>query len=284
MEFLRKLLNPFGKNKNRYYQDLSKDSQRVSPNPPSELLLYSRDIAGIQIQANMAILNNCKWIRAEFTYPAFDSMNFIYKNQVFSVIIDIQDEEGKSYLPEHYIKRQLYASKEYNLIPCKFPVVVPDPHNPDISQVKSKNKGWNLFHTETDEPIIPEHLATTEKVEMSDWELRNFGIKFVMKYLQSQHLSIHSYQDTLEVDPQIWFDDKDGKKCWVVVRCERYPSTEAKKPKQMKEIIRRCFKNEGYFASIVVIPANDDKDDEKLYRMSNVRINFSGFEKIHSII
>lgn len=285
MDILRKLLNPFGKDNKkgkREYKDLSKDSKQVVPRPPSELLLYARDIAGLQIQKHMLILNNCRWLRAEYTYPAFDSMNFIYKNKIFSVIIDIQDMEGNSYLPDEFIKRQMFAAKYNNLIPCKFPVVVDNPHNPDIKTARALREGWNLYHTETGEFIIPEHIATTEKILMSEWEIRNFSIVFVRKYLQAKQLKVLSFQDTLEVDPQIWFEDADGKKCWIVVRCAKFPQKEAEMPEKLNEIIRRCFTFDGYFAGIVLNPVNKEDGDKELYRNGNVNIEFKGMEKIHS--
>ncbi|MCM1265898.1 MAG: hypothetical protein NC200_06835 [Candidatus Gastranaerophilales bacterium] len=284
MDILRRLLNPLGKEKGgkREYKDLSKDSQQVAARPPSELLLFSRDLAGTQIQKHMLILNNCRWIRAEYTYPAFDSMNFMYKNKIFSIIIDIQDYDGNSYLPEEYIKRQLYAAKKNNLIPCKFPVVVDNPHEPDLSTVKALHEGWNLEHTQTNELIFPEQIATTEKIPMSEWEMRNFAIVFVRKYLAAKQLKVLSFQDTLEVDPQIWFEDANSEKCWIVVRCSKYPDTEVPKPEKLKEIIRRCFAHDGYFASIVLTPANREEGDKELYRGGNVHIEFKGFEKIHT--
>ncbi len=90
MDFIKNLFNPLNKNKKREYKDLSKDSKQVVTPQPSDLLIYARNIAGVQIQKHMQLLNDCKWIRAEYTYPAFDSMNFIYKNKVFSIIIDIR--------------------------------------------------------------------------------------------------------------------------------------------------------------------------------------------------
>lgn len=284
MKFLNKILNPLKGKRSGKYQDISKDSKQVPPDVPSKLLLFSRDIAGTQIQKNMAILNDCRWIRAEYTYPAFDSMNFIYKNKVFSVIIDIQDEEGTSYLPDIYLQRQLYAAKEHNLIPCKFVVVINDAQEPDLEKVRAKSGGWNLYHSQTGEEIIPEHLATTEKTEMSEWELRNFTIRVVMKILTSQKMKIHSFQDTLEVDPQIWFETPEGKKCWILVRHAKYPEKEVKKPEKLKEIIRRCFKHDGFFAGIMLTPANENEKDKKLYRGGNVRIDFDGIEKIHSTL
>jgi len=285
MDLLNKIFSPLkGKKNNRKYQDLSKESQRVAPNTPSDLFIYARDIAGVQIQKMMEHLNDCKWVRAEYTYPSFDSMCFIYKNKVFSVIIDIQDEDGDSYLPEEYVKRQLYACRENNLIPCKFCVIVDDAYNPDFEKAHPKNNGWNLYNTETNEIIIPEHMATTEKIPLSDWEMRNFAIRYVLKYLKTKKLKIHSFQDTLEVDPQIWFDNEEGKKSWILVRADKSPEKEVKKPKTLKEITRRCFKNDGYFAGVLLSPINEDEKDNNIYRMGSIRIDFHELEKIHSTI
>lgn len=280
MKFIKNLFNPLNKNKKREYKDLSKDSKQVFTPQPSNLLLYARDIAGLQIQKHMQLLNDCKWIRAEYTYPAFDSMNFIYKNKIFSVIIDIQDNSGNSYLPEQYIKRQLLAAKEYNLIPCKFPIRVDNPTDPNMNTIKSLNDDWNLFNTKTNEKIIPEHMATIEKTELSKWEIRNFAITYIRKLFNMQNLKILSFQDTLEVDPQIWFEDSNGKKCWLIIRCETSIQKNVKKPEKLNEIIRRCFSYDGYFAGIILKPIEDDK----LYRGSRVHIEFNGLEKVHSVI
>ena len=284
MGFLKKLLNPFGKNKNKEYIDISKDSKRVSPNVPSQLLLYCRDIAGEQIQKNMTLFKDCKWLRADYTYPAFDSMCFIYKNKVFSVIIDILDENENSQLPEIYIKRQLYAAKEYDLVPCKFQVIVPNPEEPNKDEIKAKNTGWNLYHTKTNEEIFPEKISGDEPTEMSEWEKRNFAIKIAIRYLKAKKLQILSYQDTLEVDPQIWFKDKNEKKCWLTVRCATAPDKDVDKPKKLDEIIRRCFRNDGYFMGIVFSPVNENKNDYKIYRNSDVNVEPVCFEKVHSVI
>lgn len=281
MDFLRKFFNPFKKNKKHTYQDLSKESRQITVRPPSELLLYSRDIAGLQLQKHMNILNNCGWIRSEYVYPAFDNMNFIYKNVVFSILIDIRDKDGKSFLPDIYVKRQLIAAKEYNLIPCKFPITVDNPYNPDMKTAEALCKGWNLFHTSTNELVIPEHLATVEKIKMSEWEKRNFAINFVRKYLFAKKLKVLSYQDTMEVDPQLWFEDENGKKCWVVIRCAIAPEKDIPEPKKLSEIIRRCFTYEGYFTCIVLKPISEDNI---LYRGGSVRIDFEGLEKVHSVL
>ena len=183
-------------------------------------------------------------------------------------------------IPEEYLKRQLNASKKYNLIPCKFPVVVDNPHEPDFETVKPKNNGWNLYHTKTNELITPEHMATTDKIKMSEWEMRNFGIVFVRKYLSAKQLKVLSFQDTLEVDPQIWFEDANGKKCWLLVRCAQKSNNKIPKPNKLNEIIRRCFKNNGYFAGVSL----EAIDEKHLYRGGKINIEFEGIEKIHSVL
>ncbi len=285
MDFFNKLLNPLqGRHEKPKYQDLSKESQKVSARPPSALLLYSRDLAGEQIQKHMNLLNGCAWIRAQYTYPAFDDMTFIYKNKVFSVAIDIQDEKGNSYLPIEYISRQLYACEHNNLIPCKFPITVPNPEEPDFEKVKSKTNGWNLFNTKTNEEIFPEQLATTEKVKLSEWEMRNLAVKYALMYLNAKKYKVFSYQDILEADPQIWFEDKNGKKCWLLVRSALAPVKDVEKPPKLQEIIRRCFKNDGYFLGIIFTPQNEDEKDLNLYRFGQVKINIADLEKIHSVM
>ena len=280
MDLFKKILDPFQGQKSGEYKDISKESQRVASAPPSDLLLYARDIAGNQIQKNMEMLNHCRWIRFEHTYPAFDNMCFVYRNKVFSVVIDIQDEEGKSYLPEEYIKRQLRAAECYNLIPCKFPVVASDMNEPEIETVVSKTGGWNLFRTDTEEAVFPGQLATMEEVLMSDWELHHYGIRFVIKYLKSKSMKSLNFQDTLEVDPQVWFEDDMGRRCWAVVRTQISNGKDIKKPKKIDEIIRRCFKHDGYFIGVGVTPVGSDV----IYRGGKMNMTFVRFEKIHSVM
>lgn len=284
MGFFDKILHPFKDldGKTNHYQDISKDSKQVAPNSPSELYLRSRDIAGIQLQEKIIMLNDCHWVRTEYTYPSFDDMNFMYKTNIFSVIVDIQDSDSTSYLPDEFIKRQLYTAKTNNLIPCKFPVIVPNPQEPDFDKLQPKNDGWNLFHTSTNEPVIPEAMENPDKIELSEWEMRNFGIRFIVSHLHAKKINVLGFQDTLVIDPQIWFEDETGKKCWMLVRCENYTKNGVAKPDKLDEITRRCFKYDGYFAGIMIEPKNSSAD--KIYRGEPVRITFNGIEKIHSTI
>lgn len=281
MDFLKRLLKPHRLLKERGYQDLN-ESKRLPDNSPSELLLTARDVTGKRLQKKILELEECRWLRSEYTYPSFDDMNFMYKSNIYSVIIDIQDEDGVSFLPEEYVKRQLYTASTNNLVPCKFPVTVPEPHNPDLSKIKVKTDGWNLYHTETLEPIDPEIYETKESCEMSKWEMRHFGVKFVIEYLQAKKFKVVGFQDTLEVDPQIWFLDAQGKRCWIIVRCDVNLEDNTKQPDKFSEIIKRCFKYDGYYSGLKLEPKSSD--EKVIYRGDSIKAEFDGIRKIHSIL
>ena len=287
MGIFSKLLNPFswgklggklgGKSKDNYKPRNSK----VPSRPPSELLLYARDIAGCQIQKLLYSTEGASWMRASYTYPSFDDMNFIIKDNIFSIIIDIQDEEGFSYLPEEFKKRQLFAAKKYNLIPCKFPVVVNNPHNPDMNTVRAKTDGWNLLSTDLSNEIVPD-TETCERTEVSDWEYRHLSIMYIINYLKQKKMNILSFQDTLEVDPQIWFEDSNKKQCWLIVRTSKIDQSNIKKPKALKEIIKKCFTKDGYYA--LVSFEVEDEYKKRLYRGDKYNISIKEFEKIHTTL
>lgn len=281
MDFLKRLLKPHEQIKSQGYQDLNQ-SKRLPDNSPSELLLASRDVVGKRLQKKILELDECRWLRSEYTYPSFDDMNFMYKSNIYSVLIDIQDEEGVSFLPEEYIKRQLYTASTNNLIPCRFPVVVAEPHNPDLSQIKVKTEEWNLFHTETSEPVNPETVESEKPCEMSKWEMRYFGVRFVTEYLQAKQFKVVGFQDTLEVDPQIWFLDAKGKRCWVIVRCDIKKEDNTNNPADFSEIIKRCFKYDGYYSGLKLEPKTSD--DKVIYRGENIKAEFDGIRKIHSVL
>lgn len=258
------------------YVDLSTKSKEIDKVPPSELFIKVRDFAGNHIQQKINSLEECNWIKAEMTRPFFDHFNFRYKNKVFSVLIDIRDKDNNSFIPPEFIKRQLGESEKNNLVPCIFPVSV---ENFDASSVKTISSGWNLVHTINHKEIVPENIATDEKVEMSPWEFHNFAIMQMRYMFKMQGIKVISFQDIIGVDPQIWFFDENGKQCWAIIRYGLKPDKEVPKPYDLTEITRRCFKFNGFFASFVFYTEND-----KVYRGDKIKINFSGFEQIHTFM
>ncbi len=258
---------------NKKYVDLSVKSREIDKVAPSELFIDVMNISGQFLHEKMVEVDDCSWLKSELTRPSFDHFTIAYKNQVFSILIDIRDDNGTSFLPPEFLKRQLVESEKNNLIPCLFPVIV---ENMDASTARIlDNSNWNLFNSISGDCIIPENLVSDKKIEMSEWELHNFAIMQMRFMLKEQGFKIVSFQNVIGVDPQIWFVDLDGKNSWVVVRCSDI------KTDDLVEITRRCFKYNGYLAKFDFVSNNSDK---KIYRGDRIGVNFKGFEKIHTFV
>ena len=255
------------------YVDLSTKSREIDKVPPSELFIDVMNFSGQFLHEKMNQVENCSWLKSEMTRPSFDHFSIAYKNQVFSILIDIRDDDGNSFLPPEFLKRQLGEAKKNNLIPCLFPVVI---ENMDSTTARViDNNNWNLFDSVSGDVIIPEKLVSDEKIEMSPWELHNFAIMQTRFMLKQQDYKIVSFQNVIGVDPQLWFLDDDGNNSWVVIRYNEINLDD------LTEITRRCFKFNGYLAKFEFISNNPDK---KIYRGDSIGVKFIGFEKVHSFV
>lgn len=264
--------------------DLATKSKQVDSINPSELFMAVRDFAGNHIQQYINSSPDYAWLKMEYTHPCFDHFNFKYKNQVFSILVDIQDKNGKSCMPPEFIKRQLGEAEKNNLIPCIFPVVIDNPDEPALNTMRILGDGINLFNTITKEKIVPENVASDKKVLMSNWELHNFAIMTVRNILKQQNLKVISFQDIPIISPQLWFLDSNGNKCWVVIRYSVSASKEATvSSDEITEITRRCFKFNGYFCGLNFSPAKTSKE-KQIYRNGSIDILFNGFKQIHTYI
>jgi hypothetical protein len=207
---------------------------------PSELFLKARQIAGCQLQEQFRKLNtgipdvsynSFKWIKSELTYPSFDPITFAYKNAVFSVIIELIDEDQTS-MTKNQIERLVKATEKNNIIPCVFRLKMKrkqrksfhrlinteySPRSQDLEMIPIKNE-WNLCHIRTGIEVIPENIGNEVEIKMSDWELQNFAIQIARNGLEKEGISVLSFCDLLEVNPQIWFRDKQGNICWSIVK------------------------------------------------------------------
>ena len=112
--------------------------------------------------------------------------------------------------------------------------------------------GWGLLDARTFEPIDPVTLVTEEKVEMTNWEIHDFGVQIVRNHIVNElSYQLMSSQGNPGVDPSIWFVGEDGPE-WVVVRTTKFPITEATIPENMKNITENCSNLGvvGHFASV----------------------------------
>lgn len=205
------------------------------------------------------------WLRTDITNPTFDSMNFRYKNKVFSVLLELVIPVDKEALltktTRHMKKLQVDICKENDMIPCLFPV--------EIDKMKPHESGWNLRNTETGEVVIPTEMADDSPKPVSMWELMNWGISIVMKDLQNNGNKILSFTDAPGIMPQIWFENNNGEKCWVQVFVN--------KPMELidfSDTIAGSYK--GFLASVTIQALTDDI----LYRSHPANVKYDGLKAI----
>ena len=205
------------------------------------------------------------WLRTQIISPTFDSMNFRYKNKVFSVfvdLVDIIDGEVVSYFSQKAKDLQIKICKENNLIPCTFKV--------KIKNLQPATVGWNLFSTVDNKKINPLDSVSNDLVPISNWELLNFGITIVMDDLEKKGEKILSFTDAPDISPNIWFEDEYENKNWVHVSV----NGKNKKPNYLKNNIPSEYK--GYVANVSILPIIDKN---VLYRAQPANIFYDGLEK-----
>lgn len=152
------------------------------------------------------------------------------------------------------------------------------------SKWRPVHPGWGLIDARTATPVDPIRLVTDEKIEMTRWELHDFGVQVVRDYiLATLGHELMSSQGSRDVDPSIWFVGDQGPE-WVVVRAVRYPESEATQPQNIDEISGGCARlsRTGHFASVVVANADDTFDRTgggpalPLWRGHAMRVRFEG--------
>lgn len=278
MNIKNKITNSLNNIKQWLVREQELVSASVPLRVPPELNIFSRDILKLQIDMIMSEDRDFHWLQTDYILNSYGDMVFMYKNNIFSILIDIQDETGLSYLDMSTVGRQLRASKKYNFIPCRFPVVAKDPYNSDISQLRAKNNGLNLINTLTNEEIIQSDIVK-KQATMSDWELQAFAVRYMLKLLQTKNCQISSYSDIPEINPSIWFEDNNGNNCWLIIRCAKYSDNKIKK-QNLKSFIKKGYRFNGYFATFVVTPETSKK---KINRGDNVNIRLTMFKQVHTI-
>lgn len=282
------------------------DIQYIIDRPePSEIFLRARHIAGSQLQDqfnanNQKSVNSSndgfKWIKAELTYPSFDNLTFAYKNSVFSVVIELIDDKGSSFIKQQK-DRLLTASEENNLIPCTFRLYFKEKADNFISRLMGNKEqldyeltplkqGWNLYDARTSQAIDPLNLASNEKTLMSKWELSNFAIQIVRNDLEKEGNQILSFCDLPEVNPQIWFKNKKGETGWVIVKHTKNENeTDYKEWVGLEDRSPQLKPYDGYFASVQLVPSvgwnGVSEFPANLFRGDGMYVNYKGIERIY---
>jgi len=261
---------------------------------PSEIFLKARNIAGVQLQEQFSVFNKenvkssydgFKWIKTELTYPSFDNLTFAYKNSIFSVVIELIDNTGTSFNQQQK-DRLLKACEENNLIPCLFKVNLKELSNTSDEnnkeyQLYPLEQGWNLFDAKNNNKIDPLLVAKDELTEMSKWELSNFAIQIVRKDIEKEGNEILSFCDLPEVNPQIWFKDKNENINWVIVKhIKEDKDLDYREWVGLEEKTTQMLPYDGFFASVQFFSSKTDSSTN-LYRGDAMYVNYKGLERIY---
>ncbi len=271
-------------------------SYQIDPSNPSQEFHRARNAAGVRLQEmfkkfgdRVEPQHDYRWIKSDLTWPSFDHLTFAYRNQVFSVLVDFI-QNGRTSLTQLDVKRCVDASTEHNLVPCVFPV--------DARTFRPLKDGWNLSNLESGVSVVPDDFVDDVKVEMSEWELRNFSIQIVRDHIEKNLKdTILSYCDVIGIDPQVWFEDQQGNRCWVIVRnFGLIDGSESSKFRGMETRNPQLVPYDGYFAAVSVAssePVTLDLDaklvplskrfdgSSPIYRGDGFYVNFKGLERIY---
>ena len=268
---------------------------------PSKIFLQARQIAGFQLQEQFKIYNKgkkiyssndgFKWIKAEMTYPSFDHLTFAYKNSVFAVVIELIDNTETSFSLQQK-KRLLIACNENNLIPCLFKVNLQESnnvvfktnnsiYNQDDFELNSVEQGWNLFDPINNKKIDPINLSTEEPAIMSKWELSNFAIQTVIADIVKEENKILSFCDMPEINPQIWFKNKEEKIGWIIVKHITNDSDlDYRKWVGLEQKNAQLIPYDGYYASLQ-FHSKKTNSMNILNRGEQISVNYKGLERIY---
>lgn len=89
-------------------------------------------------------------------------------------------------------------------------------------------------------PWTPQAYDLEALIEMSDWEVHDFGIQFLRETLKSQGHRIRSWTSDLDTDPQI-IAEIDGRRTFIMVRTARFPVLTASfDAKALRAMIRQA--------------------------------------------
>ncbi len=245
---------------------------------PSEEFLYARRIAMSRLQRQFDLKSDkavnqhadFHYIRTALTCPRFDDISFGYKNKVFSVLLDFVDDMLISMTPGRCVDTLIDVANDNDLVPCLFKI--------RMSDMKPISDGWNLFHAVTKNLVIPEIIADGKTARISEWEYNNWAINVVMDYFDNDNGKILSFCDAPGILPQIWFENNNNEKCWVLVKYSVYPNIA-----EMDEYFvppRMILGFKGYFAGVSFCYADERHPEKQLFRSSPAFVRYLGLQEV----
>lgn len=215
--------------------------------------------------------------------PTFQFMCFRFEANVYSILmamVDKQYSETEFFVSQRDFDNFVRETKKNNLIPCILPIDV-ETKQPYIEE------GIHLLDARTMMPFELQDMAQTNAF-MSQWELDNFGITFVVRDLQKKGVSQISYCDTPEINPQIQYINEKGKKACIYVRS--VPGGCADKSFEINRNELAKFRGNGFevfFADVqieFILGNNGDFKDKEIYRNNCYTVHYEGIETLETAI
>ncbi len=276
----------------------------------SSLLVNAISMAGNEIQKRITAQEQIeeklpyglRWIKTELTYPSFEHFTFAYKNQIFPVFVELF-ENGISQMTKNERDRFLTVANQCHFIPCVYKVQIIRKKKSIWNFIKANNQkddivlepmsaGWNLWDLRTGLEVNPLTLGDNQKIIMSEWETQGIAIQIVRDYLKKENYLIDSFCNLPEINPQIWFVDHSGYRCWLIVKSvNNYEDEDYHNWLGLEESIPGLKEYDGYFASVWLMPTSatsfPDPDSNKtwypppLYRGDGFFVRFNGLQRVY---
>ena len=223
--------------------------------------------------------NACVWLKAELRPPFLEYLSYRLGNQLF--FIRLEDIENKLGVPGTRLGLQRIADACKGHA-CLMPMLkrggqwIPASSDWGLASIPETNiqpphpDAYGL-------PIVPPALVTSEKIEMTDWELQDFAVQIVRNSLAYE--KVMSWNADPAVSPSLWFAGEDGPE-WIIVKAVRYPEMNAEPPNNIEQIAKDCSRlsRKGNFA-VVGVCANCS-DPSAIYRGCGLLARYTGMSKL----
>ncbi len=159
--------------------------------------------------------------------------------------MEFVDSDGNHVLPQD-INNQIRECRNNDMIACTILL--------DYETYEPLAGGNHLISTETRECIS--FSERKDNVVMSTWEINKFGVSIVRNQLRKEGKKIISCCDVQTIEPQIWFEDEHGKRCYVIVNTISGNTPEAVNYKLNQQLLLKLIDYDGYYAEVGVFPSD----------------------------
>lgn len=215
-----------------------------------------------------------RWLKTQPSYPAFADVVFGCGNKVFAVIAaDVVEKKLPGGGMEIAVtvdaqKRDLLIreSVQNGLVPAMFPMW------PDT--LRPLHGDWNLLALPEGGLFDPVAAGRHgDPAPMSRWELNHLCVGAALDYLRDTGRTILSWQDMTGFYPQIWFEEPDGTRAWLVAFPDVSPGGDAPLPAALGELPARLAPAPGFVARVGIRSA--ERVEGTPYRGDGVLISLT---------